>query len=281
MKKLLTIAFMMMFATSLFAQDAPAPTPEENIAKEPFNQVTIWDFVFGVGYNYRKFHKVKLYKASDLYIPKTRVDGNASGNGNGNGTPSGTPSGYDNGNDGTDVPGHTDPIWHDEEVYDKPVHIGNADFGARDSSGVELNIGLPCFRHDALRIDALFGFMYYDCDTKISMQGARTEYEMQLHTYDIGAKATYKITDRLTASMSLGPSFNFTSLDTSSNGHRSDKDSLEMGVFASAGVQYWFTNYIGVGAEVRYDKVFNDVSTRYSDLDLDTWNTDLKFLFRF
>ena len=123
--------------------------------------------------------------------------------------------------------------------------------------------------------------MYYDCDTKITVQNAHTEYEMQLHTYDIGAKASYKITDHLTASVSLGPSFNFTSLDTSSNGHRSDKDSLDMGVFASAGVQYWFTNYIVVGAEVRYDKVFNDVSTRYSDLDLDTWNTDLKFLFRF
>ena len=262
MKKLLTIAFMLIFATSIFAQDAPAPAQEENIAKEPFNQVTIWDFVFGVGYNYRKFHKVKLYKGSDLpfYTPKTRGPNDGHGNG---------------------VPGQYDPIWQEEEVYEKPVHIGNADFGARDSSGVELNIGLPCFRHDALRIDALFGFMYYDCDTKITVQNAHTEYEMQLHTYDIGAKATYKITDRLTASVSLGPSFNFTSLDTSSNGHRSDKDSLDMGVFASAGVQYWFTNYIGIGAEVRYDKVFNDVSTRYSDLDLDTWNTDLKFLFRF
>lgn len=276
MKKLLTIAFMMMFATSIFAQDAPAPAPEEEITKEPFNQVTIWDFVFGVGYNYRKFHKVKLYKASDLpsyfYVPKTRGGGNGNGNGNGNGDPAGIPGQYD----------PNQPAWHDgEEMYEKPVHIGNADFGARDSSGVELNIGIPCFRHDALRIDALFGFMYYDCDTKIHTQTAQTEYEMQLHTYDIGAKATYKITDRMTASLSLGPSFNFSSLDTSSNGHRSDKDSLDMGVFASAGVQYWFTNYIGVGAEVRYDKVFNDVSTRYSDLDLDTWNTDLKFLFRF
>ena len=268
MKKLLTVAFMMMFASSIFAQDAPAPATEESITKEPFNQVTIWDFVFGVGYNYRKFHKVKLYKASDLpayfYVPKTR-------------------GGQTRAPDGVN-PLPNDPGQHwqeEEEVYDKPVHIGNADLGARDSSGVELNIGLPCFRHDALRIDALFGFMYYDCDTKISTQTARTEYEMQLHTYDIGAKATYKITDRMTASVSLGPSFNFSSLDTSSNGHRSDKDSLDMGVFASAGVQYWFTNYIGVGAEVRYDKVFNDVSTRYSDLDLDTWNTDLKFLFRF
>ena len=76
MKKLLTVAFMMMFASSIFAQDAPAPATEESITKEPFNQVTIWDFVFGVGYNYRKFHKVKLYKASDLpayfYVPKTR-----------------------------------------------------------------------------------------------------------------------------------------------------------------------------------------------------------------
>ena len=254
---------MLMFSATIFAQEAPTAASVENITKEPFNQVTIWDFVFGVGYNYRKFHKVKLYKGSDIpfYTPKTRGGQTRAPNG---------------------VPGQYDPTWHDEEeFYDKPVHIGNADFGARDCSGVELNFSVPCFRHDALRIDALLGFMYYDCDTKITAQGAYTEYDMQLHTYDLGAKASYKITDHLTASMSLGPSFNFTSLDTSSNGHRSDKDSLDMGVFASAGLQYWFTEYIGVGAEVRYDKVFNDVSTRYSDLDLDTWNTDLKFLFRF
>ena len=45
--------------------------------------------------------------------------------------------------------------------------------------------------------------------------------------------------------------------------------------------EFWFNKYIGVGADIRYDKVFDNVTTRYSDLDLDTWNTDLKFLFRF
>ena len=104
---------------------------------------------------------------------------------------------------------------------------------------------------------------------------------MQLQTYDVGAKASYKFNDHLTASVSLGPSFNYTSLDTSSNGHRSDKDSLQVGCFAAAGLQFWFNNYIGVGADIRYDKVFDNATTRYSDLDLDTWNTDLKFLFRF
>lgn len=267
MKKLLTIAFLMMFATSIFAQDAPAPAPEENITNEPFNQVTIWDFVFGVGYNYRKFHKVKLYKGSDLpyyFKPGTR-GGKTRAPHNNNG-----------------VPGQNDPYWNEEEdFYDRPVHIGNADFGSRECSGLEVNFGIPCFRHDALRIDALLGFMYYDCDTELYVQGAHTEYDMQMHTYDIGAKASYKFNDHLTASVSLGPSFNFMSIDSNSNGHHSDKDSLEMGVFAAAGVQFWFNKYIGVGAEVRYDKVFEDVDTRYSSLDLDTFNTDLKFLFRF
>ena len=60
-----------------------------------------------------------------------------------------------------------------------------------------------------------------------------------------------------------------------------DKDSLKVGCFAAAGLQFWFNKYIGVGADIRYDKVFDNVTTRYSDLNLDTWNTDLKFLFRF
>ena len=269
MKKLLTLMFLFAFTGLLCAQEAPA-TPSvtaEEVAKAPFNQVTVWDFIFGIGYNYRKFHKVKLYKGSELmnYYPKTR----------------GGQTRYDG--------WVNDPAAHDphpsqdqeEERYEHPVHIGNSDFGSRECFGSELNIGIPCFRHDAWRVDGLFGLMFYECDTKIRVQGAHTEYDMQLQTYDVGAKISYKFNDRITASVSVGPSFNFTSLDTSSNGHKSDKDSLQVGAFAAAGLQVWLTSHIGVGADIRYDKVFDNASTRYSDLDLDTWNTDFKFFFRF
>ncbi|MCR4575389.1 MAG: autotransporter domain-containing protein [Lentisphaeria bacterium] len=271
MKKLIILACLLSCSVFLKAQDAqPAET---TISDAPFNQVTIWDFIFGVGYNYRKFHKVKLYKdnniPSNYYSPngRTRRD------------PLPGDSGYPR--DPHDYDDYNDDHDHEHEHHGHATPLGMSDFGARDCSGVEVNFGVPCFRHDAWRVDALLGFMYYDCDTKLSIGGDQTRYEMQMHTYDIGAKASYKINDHFSVSASLGPSFNFLDLDSSSNGHSSNHDSLEMGVFAAAGIQFWVTKSIGVGAEVRYDKVFEDVDTRYSSLDLDTWNTDFKFLFRF
>ena len=72
MKKITILACILSFAGLLHAQEAPAA--ETAVSDEPFNQVTIWDFVFGIGYNYRKFHKVKLFKGSDVatyYVPGT------------------------------------------------------------------------------------------------------------------------------------------------------------------------------------------------------------------
>ena len=156
MKKLIVLACILSLTSLLHAQETAAA--ETAVSDAPFNQVTVWDFVFDIGYNYRKFHKVKLFKGSDVatyYVPGTRGGGTRGPN------------------DG--VPNDPAQPWHgDEEVYDKPVHIGNADFGSRECFGSELNIGIPCFRHDALRIDGLFGFMFYECDTKLTVVGART-----------------------------------------------------------------------------------------------------------
>ena len=65
---------------------------------------------------------------------------------------------------------------------------------------------------------------------------------------------------------------------TSSAASQSDKVRF---VVQTGGANYWFTETIGLAAELRYDDGFGTVGTRYAKQDLDTLGGSVKLLVRF
>lgn len=277
-KAIALIAALLAVSTSAHAQEA-----ENKEIVIPENQISIWDFTLGLGYNYRSFHKAKLFKPNTAYQggnPYVIVTPDGGNGGNGG----------EGGNGGIITPGVlpvNDPHWYEEHKHEeehhheKTVFAGNADFGIQECYGYELNLALPVYKHDKIRFDAILGFQHYDIDTEIYSGGYHTRYDLSMQTFDIGCKCAYRITKSLDATLTIGPSFNTIEQKSSVNGDKSSTDKLEMGMFAAAGLQYWFCDVVGIAAEIRYDAVFNDVKTRYAKHDLNTWNTDLKVIFCF
>ena len=133
------------------------------------------------------------------------------------------------------------------------------------------------------------GYQYYDLDTKTEYQiinkvmeaAYSSSFEFQMHSYDIGVKLTYELFDSFDLLATIGPSFNLIDMESSSFGSHEKSTRMKMGVFGAVGAQYWIRPWLGVCAEIRYDKVFSDAVSRYAEMELDTWNTDLKFVFLF
>ena len=259
MKKSLWLFLGLLFCLGLNAQEVPADTgkaPEPEL-ENTGNEIKVWDIVLGLGYNYRRFHSVKQFSQ-----PAGGGHYYYGGGGGGGYVPIGT---------------------NQQEVPEEPekVYVGNSDFGMTECFGYELDFLVPFYRHDRLRLAAALGFQYYELDTKYSSANYNSSFDFQMHTYDVGVKASYALFDSLDLVATLGPSFNFIDMKTRSFRDNEDTKRLDMGVFGALGLQYWIRPWIGVCAQLRYDKVFSDAATRYAEMNLDTWNTDVRLVFLF
>lgn len=123
---------------------------------------------------------------------------------------------------------------------------------------------------------------------------AKADMDMALYVLDLGVRSDYAVCDKLSLFASLGPSLSVADMESSSsisvsaNGgslasSRVSDASTEFifGVYASAGVQYMFTERIGASLEVRYDEGFNKASTQIASQDLDGFGGMLKLVFAF
>ncbi len=312
MKKILAIAVAFACGLSVWAQEAAAPAadaakapeqvPELETTSSSGNEITALDFVLGLGYNYRKFHKVKQFSRN--------VGGYYIGGGAGTGAGTSyrdlqiqrldkqieqlgerlehTPSGrmYDL------LEARISRLWErrmqleegsgqGEEVSSPRIYVGNEEVTTSDCFGYELNFLLPFYKSEGIRLAAALGYQYYDLDTKTTSAYGSSSFEFQMHSYDVGIKLTYELFDSFDLVATIGPSFNVVDMESRSFGVGDSSTRLKMGVFGAVGAQYWIRPWLGVCAALRYDKVFSDAVTRYAEMTLDTWNTDLKLVFMF
>ena len=330
MKKIISLAMAFAFSLSLMAQEAPATAQNADNANAPEqvpeleteggNKITALDIVFGLGYNYRKFHAVKQYSRN--------VGGYYIGGGIGGGAGTGTGTGMGGGWTGSgssaayrdlriqmldrQIQNLSERMQHtqSQKLHDllesrlirleeqrihlehgsgdqlddytgKRIYIGNTEFGTTECYGYELNFVIPFFKNDDIHLAAALGYQFYDLDSKTTSATYSSSFEFQMHTYDVGLKLTYELFDSFDLVATLGPSFNFIDMESRSFGYSDSSSRLKMGIFGAVGAQYWIRPWLGVCVEVRYDKVFSDAVTRYAEMTLDTWNTDVKLVFMF
>ncbi len=119
---------------------------------------------------------------------------------------------------------------------------------------------------------------------------AKTKMDMQLVVLDLGASVSYEFENGLALSLAAGPSLTVADIDSSTSAgssyggavHKHDDDlELEFGCYVSGGVSYWFSERMGIGADIRYDEAFGDVGTSYVTQNLDSFSGMLSFLLRF
>ncbi len=312
MKKILAIAVAFACGLSVWAQEAAAPAadaakapeqvPELEATSNSGNQITALDFVLGLGYNYRKFHKVKQFSRN---VGGYYTGGGAGGTGGASSAYrnfriqlldrqidrleeqlSHTPHGsrYDRLEDRLcrlyEERIHLEHNDQDQNTSPR-VYIGNEEVGMSDCFGYELNFLLPFYKNDGIRLAAALGYQYYDLDSKTTSVYGTSSFEFQMHSYDVGVKLTYELFNNFDLVATIGPSFNLVDMESRSYGISDSSTRLKMGVFGAVGAQYWIRPWLGVCAELRYDKVFSDAVSRYAEMNLDTWNTDLKLVFLF
>jgi len=117
----------------------------------------------------------------------------------------------------------------------------------------------------------------------------KAKYEMKLYQFDLGASLGYALANGLQLNLAVGPTLAFADTDSSctayydgEGGKRSD-DSFKsiFGVYASAGLSYWFTEQLGLSCDFRYDEAFKDAKTKYVTQDLDSWSAGVRVLWHF
>ncbi len=122
---------------------------------------------------------------------------------------------------------------------------------------------------------------------------SKVNFDMDLYVFDLGLSLGYNLDNGLRAFVAAGPTLSLADMESSaynSVGVGSGKDSyfgrdneneFNWGLYASAGAGYWFNETIGISAELRYDKAFGDVGTRYASQSLNTFGGMLKMQLRF
>ena len=134
---------------------------------------------------------------------------------------------------------------------------------------------------------------YYDGETSDNLNvfsgSFKAKYEMSLYQFDLGANLGYSFQNGLQLNLAAGPTFAFADVDSHAysyydgNGGKRNSDSFKgiFGVYASAGISYWFTEKIGLACDLRYDEAFKDAKTKFVTQDLDSWSAGLRVLWHF
>ncbi len=109
----------------------------------------------------------------------------------------------------------------------------------------------------------------------------KAKFDMQLWVLDAGLSLGYNFDCGLRLYLAGGPTLSLADMETSSSGHHKNELEFNWGLYVAGGANYWFTERIGIAAEVRYDDGFGTVGTRYVKQSLDTLGGSVKLLVRF
>ncbi|OGV62859.1 MAG: hypothetical protein A3K19_26125 [Lentisphaerae bacterium RIFOXYB12_FULL_65_16] len=132
-----------------------------------------------------------------------------------------------------------------------------------------------------------------------SSASVKNDMDMDLFVLDLGAKASVSVCEWFGFYGAVGPTLNFSDLETSqtesaqwnkatgpgtdsySVKHTDDDQSITLGGYAAVGLQFAVTDSVGIAAEYRYDIATDDVSTSQASVDLDGSSAQLKLTIRF
>jgi opacity protein-like surface antigen len=170
--------------------------------------------------------------------------------------------------------------------------VGNFAYFTTDSASRDVkSYGFGQSSYQALVQNGVVG--YYDGEVVDNLNvfggGFKAKYEMKLYQFDLGANLGFSFQNGLQLNIAAGPSFALADIDSTGysayngvSGKRHDDASKSIfGVYASAGVSYWFTEHLGLSCDVRYDEAFKDAKTKFVTQDLDTWSAGVRVLWHF
>ncbi len=109
----------------------------------------------------------------------------------------------------------------------------------------------------------------------------KCKFDMQLWVLDAGITLGYNFDNGLRLFLAAGPTLSLADMESSCGGSHKNENEFNWGLYVAGGANFWFTETIGLAAEVRYDDGFGTVGTRYVKQDLDTLGGSVKLLVRF
>ncbi|MCQ2402784.1 MAG: hypothetical protein MJ202_03555 [Lentisphaeria bacterium] len=113
----------------------------------------------------------------------------------------------------------------------------------------------------------------------------KAKMDMNLYVLDLGLSLGSNFDNGARVFVAAGPTLTLTDLNSSAYAgasHRHDDSTdLTLGCYAAAGADFWFTEAVGLAAELRYDLAFGQVKTRFVKQNLDGFGGQLKLKYRF
>ena len=110
---------------------------------------------------------------------------------------------------------------------------------------------------------------------------SKSKFDMQLWVLDAGLSLGYNFDNGLRAYLAGGPTFSIADMESSCGGKHKNEIEFNWGLYVAGGASYWFSETIGLAAEMRYDDGFGSVGTRFVKQSLDTLGGNVKLLVRF
>lgn len=252
----------------------------------------------GLGFGYRNFHSTEL-----------------KGSSNAGGT-------FVYNRDGSEYVGNATALPQEVKVVTVGAYScgGNGNYSFEEQLAPVLSAAYTVWQDDALKLDLIANFQFYDIDTAVAPRGAasadayytvyrdngieilrpngdyariavddvavpvstgKAKFNLNMYVIDLGAKFNYTLCDNFDVFAATGPALMIADME-SSNGIRHDNDvDGVFGWYVALGGQYMFTENVGLSLEARYDEVFDHVATNIASINLDSWSTIFKVLYQF
>ena len=109
----------------------------------------------------------------------------------------------------------------------------------------------------------------------------KSKFDMQLWVLDAGLSLGYNFDNGLRTYLAGGPTLSIADMESSCRGDHANEIEFNWGLYVAGGASYWFSESVGLAAEVRYDDGFGSVGTRYAKQSLDTLGGNVKLMVRF
>ena len=109
----------------------------------------------------------------------------------------------------------------------------------------------------------------------------KAKMDMDLYILDRGLKGDYAFSESFEIFAAVGPTLTFADTESKVDGRNDSDEDFIFGLYAGAGMAYWFNEKIGLSCEIRYDAAFEKVETKDIKQDLNGFGGALKLLIAF
>lgn len=187
---------------------------------------------------------------------------------------------------------------------------GKMDIETIDCFGPVISLEYGIWQKEALTLSLIGDFQYYCLDNSRRINGTTTEthtftavqhsdfgsatgniyvlggnfkakMDMDLYILDLGLKGDYAFSESFEIFAAVGPTLTFADTESKVDGRNDSDEDFIFGLYAGAGMAYWFNEKIGLSCEIRYDAAFEKVETKDIKQDLNGFGGALKLLIAF